>query len=683
MATIVSRLTGNGTLLLNGNFDEFTGSPVVDSSVVLWFDPAQTTSYPGTGSTIQDLSATNNTGTFINSPTFTNALGGGSISFEGSSYINMLYEMPNTGSRTVLVAFRSTNTGIRQGIITTRDGTGGWFIATNRSGAGSFDYCHNNVANGQVIAFGLLANTWYIATAVYDAVTGYASVYINGVLAAGPTFMDPVLPNSALSSGIAREANSNGFQGSIGDVIVYNRALTANEVKMNYNTLAGRYGLPLITTAIPAIQRTTSNAIFAEEFDEVTYNTLTPVIKNLLTSSEEFVNWGTYLNTITSNQTTAPDGTLTADRVQVDPSGYTALVNLPTVVGVTYTFSLWIRSFTGSSGTWGINWYSNSSGHHRVAVPITRDWGRQLLTFTADNFQTNVYVGDNRSALATISDGYVWGAQLEVGSTATIYQGVASTGTLIPTGLDQRVDSMGNMFVSDKFDEFTGAPVVDSSLKVWLDAGQGTSYPETGTAWNDLSGNNNNFTLTSPSYNNEGSFNFTNIATQGASIAPSSNVEPSSLTVSAWVKMSVFNPLNDFEGQFATMVWKCNTDNSGGGSSYGLSLTGGAVPRFTVSTTALFSSTTLPSGTWVNIVGTYTAGGAMVLYRNGTIDVSTAGPAAIPYTAQALTVGTRLLSGFYQYPFNGAISVVKLYNRALSADEVAQNFNALRRRYGI
>jgi hypothetical protein len=29
---------------------------------------------------------------------------------------------------------------------------------------------------------------------------------------------------------------------------------------------------------------------------------------------------------------------------------------------------------------------------------------------------------------------------------------------------------------ADLFDEFTGAPVVDSSLKLWLDAGQTASY---------------------------------------------------------------------------------------------------------------------------------------------------------------------------------------------------------------
>ena len=41
--------------------------------------------------------------------------------------------------------------------------------------------------------------------------------------------------------------------------------------------------------------------------------------------------------------------------------------------------------------------------------------------------------------------------------------------------------------------------------------------------------------------------------------------------------------------------------------------------------------------------------------------------------------GCNATGGFYQ----GNISAYKVYNRALSAAEVSQNFNALRYRYGI
>jgi hypothetical protein len=147
--------------------------------------------------------------------------------------------------------------------------------------------------------------------------------------------------------------------------------------------------------------------------------------------------------------------------------------------------------------------------------------------------------------------------------------------------------------------------------------------------------------------------------------------------------MDVYNPLNDFDGSFPTIAWKCNSDNSGGGGSYGLSLAN-PNPRFAISSTQLISASPLTYGVWVNLVGTYTVGsGAMVLYRNGAVDASTTGPALIPYSAQVFSVGTRIFNGGYQYPWNGNIGLVQLYNRALSATEVRQNFNAHRGRYNL
>lgn len=193
----------------------------------------------------------------------------------------------------------------------------------------------------------------------------------------------------------------------------------------------------------------------------------------------------------------------------------------------------------------------------------------------------------------------------------------------------------------------------------------------------------NTITANALTYNSNNTFSFNNIAASALSIPDSSTIRPTSVTVSAWVKMDVYNPLNDFDGSYPTIAWKCNTDSSGGGGSYGLSLAA-PNPRFAVSSTQLISASPLTYGVWVNLVGTYTAGsGAMVLYRNGAVNASTTGPASIPYSAQVFSVGTRIFNGVYQYPWNGSIGEVQIYNRALSASEVAQKYNALRGRYGL
>jgi hypothetical protein len=195
--------------------------------------------------------------------------------------------------------------------------------------------------------------------------------------------------------------------------------------------------------------------------------------------------------------------------------------------------------------------------------------------------------------------------------------------------------------------------------------------------------NTNVVTANALTYNSNNTFSFNNIAASALSIPDSSITRPTSVTVSAWVKMDVYNPLNDFDGSFPTIAWKCNSDNSGGGGSYGLSLAN-PNPRFAISSTQLISASPLTYGVWVNLVGTYTVGsGAMILYRNGTVDASATGPASIPYSAQVFSVGSRIFNGGYQYPWNGSIGLVQLYNRALSAIEVRQNFNAHRGRYNL
>jgi hypothetical protein len=67
------------------------------------------------------------------------------------------------------------------------------------------------------------------------------------------------------------------------------------------------------------------------------------------------------------------------------------------------------------------------------------------------------------------------------------------------------------------------------------------------------------------------------------------------------------------------------------------------------------------------------------IYINGNLESTNARTGTI--TAGAKNIGSS--SGGGSEYFNGTISDVKFYNRALSATEVQQNFNALRGRYGI
>jgi len=72
-------------------------------------------------------------------------------------------------------------------------------------------------------------------------------------------------------------------------------------------------------------------------------------------------------------------------------------------------------------------------------------------------------------------------------------------------------------------------------------------------------------------------------------------------------------------------------------------------------------------------------GSSHTLYLNG-VSVGTA-TAAPPYNSS--TEGYRVAAATFHTFHNGPIASVRLYNRGLSAQEIQQNFNALRGRYGI
>jgi hypothetical protein len=170
-----------------------------------------------------------------------------------------------------------------------------------------------------------------------------------------------------------------------------------------------------------------------------------PAAENKCLQSEDFTtSWGLQEVTITTNDTTAPDGNSTADKLADNAVNQRHRVNQPIsfTSGVTYTFSVFVKkdssgrflllnaatafnaraavnldtlAVTDINGTGGsLETYPN--GWYRFSVTGTATSTATVDVFVQmqDSAADNLYVGDGSSF-------YIWGAQVETGPIATSY----------------------------------------------------------------------------------------------------------------------------------------------------------------------------------------------------------------------------------------------------------------------
>lgn len=223
----------------------YAGPEIAENGLVLALDAGNTRSYPGSGTIWTDLGSNVNSGTLINGPTY-NSSNGGSIVFNGTNYISSFpTQISATGSRTVSCFFR-TNITTRNGLCGTRGNAvaTGWVLTVNRNVSGNLTYFHTSGSEVEVAA-GISINTWYNACVTYDVATATTTLYLNGAQIGNPVTSFSTMTPSVFNGAIGAEDGqfNNKFNGDITQVQIYNRALTAAEIKQNFTALRGRFGI--------------------------------------------------------------------------------------------------------------------------------------------------------------------------------------------------------------------------------------------------------------------------------------------------------------------------------------------------------------------------------------------------------------------------------------------------------
>jgi hypothetical protein len=218
--------------------------------------------------------------------------------------------------------------------------------------------------------------------------------------------------------------------------------------------------------------------------------------------------------------------------------------------------------------------------------------------------------------------------------------------------------------------------IVTQNLIFCVDAGNIKSYPGSGTTWSDLSGNSNNLTLTnSPTWNSSGYFStgatgyFTG---SGSASIPTGN---STYTMICWARVTGSWAI----GRGIMSIGGYGTNNQSNALRTGDT---GSVGNFknywwNNDLDSTNNNAGLSVGTWFMVTAQFD-GTTRRLWAN-TTNVASDTPTSHNVLTTTVQVGMTY-SGEY---FQGDISNASIYNRALSATEISQNFNALRGRYGI
>jgi hypothetical protein len=484
------------------------------------------------------------------------------------------------------------------------------------------------------------------------------------------------------------------FNGSIALTQVYNRALSASEVTQNYNAGLARFNTPNIVKSDLLLNLDASNSVSypttgttwldlsgygnkgtltnGPTFDSTSKSIVFDGVNDYVDCGNSVGNFGSSNFTINflfkTTEQTYP-ATFIAKSIGDNPTiNYGWLVNNGdngTNLGfaVANTNSGW-----GSSGSYVIQ-TSGASINNGI-------W--QMATIVGDRSQSNVSIyinGTLRSLKSYVTTTAALSTVGNITNTQNLTIGSESDIGVSPFPIDAsiRLVRLYNKALSQSevLQNFYGGPIVTNGLVMYLDAGNLVSYSGAGTTWYDLTTNGNNATF----YNGVGfsSANGGGISFDGvddyAVVLANSSLNSSQPTVELFMTTTTNGGNIIAQGQY--------------GSNWGFGV-GVKLSTILARNNSGDSNFSVSNSGLVHVVVVYDGSGNQ-FYKNGVFLGRTTTNYS-PNPGGQVTIGgvrSQVPSQNLQEFANSTVSVVRIYNRALTADEISQNYNAQKSRFGL
>jgi hypothetical protein len=223
---------------------------------------------------------------------------------------------------------------------------------------------------------------------------------------------------------------------------------------------------------------------------------------------------------------------------------------------------------------------------------------------------------------------------------------------------------------------FGGPDIVTDGLVLHLDAANRKSYPGSGSTWYDLSDNTNDVTLyNGPTFSNDagGCLSFDGTNDYGINSSPNNFIFSglNEFTAATWMKVTP----NGYDFWFTSTDIKYRFGSNSAGTLY-WDMGRHADKQY---------SYQLVSGQWYQVVfvGYIQTYIKTDVYINGEYKTTITDTNATSSLSSINTfhIGTGETNTYHF--FKGSIASVKIHRHKFTADEIAQNYNALKGRYGL
>jgi len=659
---------------------------IVLSGLIMQLDANKTDSYPGTGTTVFDLTGSYDN-TLSGGATFTTLNGvkcfdcstgnesiqvngtGPSLPTSGYTYVTWSRIIPSSsGWRSLL----RTNNELPI------------LVQLGTDNLGLYD--------------SVFRDSGYDVTPIEDVWTQYAVVgdstssifYINGTqvgtVAYGAGGDIHVMWGNNLLAG-----QSFGY---LANLYFYDRKLSFSEINQMYNFLSPNF---IEVTPTPTPTTTSSPTVTPTNTTTVTPTTTTtstPTPTSVATSI-----FTVRVSEVGSDVVWSGSGSFNLSALSLASSGnngsaFSALAGIWAIGPTTPCQRYGGASLTGYSTTFGNNLVVPTPISSGSTFGVTSGGVSGRVVIVPSGYVSNTvisgtatYTGATIASMGLTPGTYTWAWGSGANSSSIVMTIESSSVTPTPTTTQTPTPTSTPTLTPTNTPTTTTTPTptstpnapVSSNLVLYYDPSNSSSYSGSGTTINDLSGNGlsgtmSNITFTSPYFTYNGT---------SSQIRVPDNIllEPGTgdWTIEVWVNQSVSGGdvvLGKFNnsGRAADVSYSVRTTNT---SYYGQIGNGVGVVDSTTHVGTI--------GTWYQIVYVWTnvAANTLQTFVNGvSIGSVSHGFSSILNSGNPLYIGSYN-GGEYSQWFDGKIGITRLYNAALTSSQVLQNFNADKSKYGL